>query len=76
MRRIINIDSKLQSYCAGEIELKESAKRALMAYLRSIFLMNNKKIFKIESIDVEKYSAYINLKSIQCYQIIIFFFEF
>lgn len=62
MRRIINIDSKLQSYCAGEIELKESAKRALMAYLRSIFLMNNKKIFKIESIDVEKYSAYINFK--------------
>jgi hypothetical protein len=27
MRRISNIDSKLQSLCAGDVELKESAKR-------------------------------------------------
>ena len=27
MRRITNIDSKLQSLCAGDVELKESAKR-------------------------------------------------
>ena len=57
MKRITLIDSKLQSFCAGDIELKESAKRALMAYMRSIFLMSNKKLFNIEKIDVAKYSA-------------------
>ncbi len=51
------IDSKLQSFFAGDIELKESTKRALMAYMRSIFLMSNKKLFNIEKIDVAKYSA-------------------
>jgi len=39
------------------VNLKESAKRALMAYMRSIFLMSNKKLFNIEKIDVAKYSA-------------------
>jgi hypothetical protein len=81
MKKIVNIDSKLQSLCAGDIELKESAKRvfilfimigifiidlkisyyiifkALMAYLRSIFLMSNKKLFNIQSIDVVKFSS-------------------
>ncbi len=51
------MDSKMQSLCAGDQELKESAKRALMAYLRSIFLMSNKKIFDIHSIDVVKFSS-------------------
>lgn len=27
MKRVVNIDSKLQSVCAGDVELKESAKR-------------------------------------------------
>lgn len=56
MKRITSIDSKLQNLCASEVELKESAKRALMAYMRSIFLMSNKKIFQIEKIDVGKFS--------------------
>lgn len=61
MRRIVNIDSKLQSFCAGDVELKESAKRALMAYMRSIFLMSNKKIFNIENVDVAKFSSSLGL---------------
>jgi ATP-dependent RNA helicase DDX10/DBP4 len=63
MRKIINIDSKIQSHCAGDVELKESAKRALMAYLRSLFLMKNKKIFKIDSIDLDKFSSSLGLIS-------------
>ena len=27
MKRIVSIDSKIQSLCAGDVELKESAKR-------------------------------------------------
>ena len=58
MKRIVSIDTKLQSFCAGDVELKESAKRALMAFMRSLFLMSNKNLFKIESIDIPKFSAY------------------
>ncbi len=57
MKRIVSIDTKLQSLCASDVELKESAKRALMAYMRSLFLMSNKNLFQIESIDIPKFSA-------------------
>lgn len=30
MKRLVNIDSKLQSICAGDVELKESAKRVFL----------------------------------------------
>ena len=61
MKRITNIDAKLQSLCAGDVELKESAKRALMAYMRSIFLMKNKKLFQVDKIDVVQYSLSLGL---------------
>jgi ATP-dependent RNA helicase DDX10/DBP4 len=57
----VPIDDKIQSLCAGDVELKESAKRALMAYMRSIFLMSNKKLFKMDSIDLVKYSHSLGL---------------
>lgn len=64
MRRITNIDSKLQNLCASDLELKESAKRSLMAYMRSLYLMSNKKLFQIDKIDVVKYSLSLgNLKT-------------
>ena len=56
MNRITSIDSKLQNLCASEVELKESAKRSLMAYMRSIYLMKNKKLFQIEKIDSVKFA--------------------
>jgi ATP-dependent RNA helicase DDX10/DBP4 len=61
MKRIVNMDSKIQSLCAGDVELKESAKRALMAYMRSIYLMSNKKLFNLESIDTVKFSQSLGL---------------
>lgn len=38
MKKIVNIDSKLQSFCAGDVELKESAKRVISL---PIFLTDN-----------------------------------
>ena len=61
MKKIVSIDAKLQSLCAADIELKESAKRALMAYMRSVFLMSNKKLFQIESIDVPAFASSLGL---------------
>jgi len=62
MRRITNIDIKLQNLCASDVEMKESAKRALMAYMRSLFLMSNKKLFQVDKIDVVKYSLSLGKK--------------
>ena len=39
MKRIVNIDSKIQSLCAGDVELKESAKRVFL-------ILPKKQIFK------------------------------
>lgn len=58
---LVNIELKLQSFCAQNIELKEQAKRALVAYLKSLFLINNKKLFDIEKIDLVKLSASFGL---------------
>lgn len=33
MKRIVNIDSKIQSLCAGDVELKESAKRVFKFFI-------------------------------------------
>jgi hypothetical protein len=34
MKRIVSIDSKIQSLCAGDVELKESAKRVKINFLK------------------------------------------
>jgi len=43
MKRIVSIDSKIQSLCAGDVELKESAKRVKI-YFKAYLKFN--KIFK------------------------------
>lgn len=47
MKRIENIDSKLQSICASDVELKESAKRVCKnKYLENFnFFGNEQNIF-------------------------------
>lgn len=42
MKRIENIDSKLQSICASDVELKESAKRVCLNLFFIMFFFNSK----------------------------------
>jgi hypothetical protein len=47
---------KIQAFLARDPNLKESAQRAFVSYMKSIFLMKNKKIFNIHALDTELYS--------------------
>lgn len=52
---------KMEAYVAQSTELKESAQRAFIAYIKSVFLMKNKKIFDVESIDFDEYAKSLGL---------------
>ncbi|WAR08060.1 DDX10-like protein [Mya arenaria] len=43
-KRLYSIQAKMESNCAAEPELKEAAQRAFMTYLKSVYLMSNKKV--------------------------------
>ncbi|GAB0094071.1 RNA helicase [Sergentomyia squamirostris] len=65
----ITIDQKFMFSPHAKIEvllskfnnLKESAQRAFLAYIKSIVLMKNKSIFKVDSIDVDGYARSLGL---------------
>ena len=58
---LVSIEPKLQSLCAQDVELKESAKRALVAYIKSLVLIKNKQLFDPEKVDLVKFSASLGL---------------
>ncbi|XP_052241944.1 probable ATP-dependent RNA helicase DDX10 isoform X2 [Dreissena polymorpha] len=60
-KKLYSIQSKLESNCAAEPELKEMAQRAFMSYLKSVFLMGNKKVFDVHSIDLEQFARSLGL---------------
>lgn len=41
---------------ARDNELKESAKRALLAYVKSVFLAKDKKVFDVHALNTEGFS--------------------
>ncbi|PNF42448.1 putative ATP-dependent RNA helicase DDX10 [Cryptotermes secundus] len=52
---------KMEAFLARDPSLKESAQRAFVSYVKSIFLMKNKKIFNIHALDTELYSRSLGL---------------
>ncbi|OWF42749.1 ATP-dependent RNA helicase DDX10 [Mizuhopecten yessoensis] len=60
-KKLWSIQPKLESMCAADHHVKESAQKAFLSYLRSVFMMSNKKVFNIHAIDTEKYSACLGL---------------
>lgn len=58
---LVSIEPKLQSLCAQDVEMKESAKRSLVAYIKSLVLIKNKKLFDPEKVDLAKFSASLGL---------------
>ncbi|KAL3276680.1 hypothetical protein HHI36_012050 [Cryptolaemus montrouzieri] len=43
------------------LSLKESAKRAFMSYVKSVYLMKNKKIFDVEALDTDSFAYSLGL---------------
>lgn len=58
-KKLWNIQPKLSSLCASDHVLKEVAQRAFLSYLRSVFLMSNKKVFNVHKLDIEKFSRLV-----------------
>ncbi|XP_052707354.1 probable ATP-dependent RNA helicase DDX10 [Crassostrea angulata] len=60
-KKLWSIQAKLESLLASDPSLKEMAQRAFLGYLRSIFLMSNKKVFDVHQLDTEKFSSSLGL---------------
>lgn len=52
---------KIESLLSDSTELKQSAQRAFMSYVKSIFLMKNKEIFNVQLLDTDAYSRSLGL---------------
>lgn len=53
--------AKMEAFLAQNKELKESAQRALINYVKSIALMKNKDIFKVEALNIEAFAQSLGL---------------
>ncbi|KAK2190735.1 hypothetical protein NP493_71g02032 [Ridgeia piscesae] len=56
-----SIQPKLQSMCAADVQLKEFAQRAVVSYVKAVFLMKNKQVFDVTKLDVDKYANSMGL---------------
>lgn len=53
--------AKIESFLAQNQELKMSAQRAFVAYIKSVVLMKNKKIFNVDALDTDAYAKSLGL---------------
>jgi len=47
---------KMEAFLARDPNLKESAQRAFVSYMKSVFLMKNKQIFDVHALDTDSFS--------------------
>ncbi|XP_006818910.1 putative ATP-dependent RNA helicase DDX10, partial [Saccoglossus kowalevskii] len=59
--KLIQIQNKLQAICAKNYEMKQSAQRCFISYLRSIYLMKNKDVFDINKLTTDEYATSLGL---------------
>ena len=59
--KLVPIEKKMAAHLAADKNLKESAQRAFNAYIKSVFLMRDKKIFDAHAIDVDKFAESLGL---------------
>ncbi|ORE03375.1 DEAD-domain-containing protein, partial [Rhizopus microsporus var. microsporus] len=55
------IQKQLQSFCFQDPEIKYLAQRAFVAYMRSIYLQKNKKIFDVNALPAEEFAHSLGL---------------
>merc|ERR1719167_597333 len=55
------ITGKLSAFLASDRNLKESAQRAFVSYIKSVHLMKNKNIFNVRSVDLTKFAESLGL---------------
>lgn len=60
-KRMFSPRVKMEAFLAQNLELKETAQRAFVAYIKSVYLMKNKKIFNVESINFDEFAKSLGL---------------
>lgn len=60
-RRLFSPRLKMEGFLAQSQELKESAQRAFVAYVKSVVLMKNKKVFKVNALDTDAFALSLGL---------------
>lgn len=59
--KVIAPQRKIEGLLSDNTELKQSAQRAFVSYVKSIFLMKNKGIFKVQELDTDAYARSLGL---------------
>ena len=55
------IQSSMQGLLSKDSDLKYLSQRAVVCYLRSVYLQKNKKVFDIKTIDIDSFSLSMGL---------------
>ncbi|KAE8749924.1 hypothetical protein FOCC_FOCC003393 [Frankliniella occidentalis] len=59
--KLQNPSRKLESFLAQSPDLKETAQRAFVSYVKSVFLMKDKKVFDVKALDTDAYARSLGL---------------
>lgn len=59
--KIVTPQRKIEGLLSDNIELKQSAQRAFVSYVKSVFLMKNKDIFNCQMLDTDAYAKSLGL---------------
>lgn len=60
-RKMFSPRAKMEAFLAQNQDLKASAQRAFVAYIKSVALMRNKKIFNVETLDTDAFALSLGL---------------
>ena len=60
-KKMVSIQSKLQTFCAQDHDMKHWAQRSFICYLRSVNLQSNKKIFDVHKLPTDEYAKALGL---------------
>ena len=55
-KKIVSVRRKFDALLARDSILKECAQRAFKAYVKSVFLMKNKKVFDVTKLDLPSFA--------------------
>ncbi|XP_069496300.1 probable ATP-dependent RNA helicase DDX10 [Ambystoma mexicanum] len=59
--KLVEVQTRLESFLAQEQELKERAQRCFVSYLRSVYLMKNKDVFDVFKLPLAQYARSLGL---------------
>ncbi|TMW47853.1 hypothetical protein DOY81_007067, partial [Sarcophaga bullata] len=60
-KKLFSPRAKIEAFLAQNPELKASAQRCFVAYIKSVFLMKNKKIFDVNALNFDSYAKSLGL---------------